>query len=138
MQLEIYKNFSWLLETPPIFDAIESIKFLVGKGHELKIITSRYPDAKEHIENWLTNHSINIPLVCIGHGISKADEAKLLDVFVDDSVKKLTELEGVVPNKFLFTQPYNSEDVLIKQIYRINNWKDLLSKIETLLTDPIV
>ncbi|MFA6006962.1 MAG: hypothetical protein WC764_04545 [Candidatus Paceibacterota bacterium] len=132
LRREIYDNYSWLVETPAISKSIESMNALIKSGHKLEIITARFPEGREHIESWLAKHSINVPLTCVGYGVSKAQSAKDLDIFVEDDAKNLVGLIKYVPKLFLFDQPYNLDEEVPMEIGRAKDWDDLLSKIESL------
>ena len=112
--------------------AREYILRLLKKGHYVSVITSRDGKAAMIAKTWLLRHGLDIPLVSVGVGVSKKQAASGCDIFIDDSLFKIYQLEGAVPHKFLFSWGYN-QDLQERGIAgRVNSWHEFYQIISSL------
>lgn len=112
----------------PFLPGLESYLPQLLVGNEVRIVTGRDGDAARFASSRLRGIGIGIPLTGVGHGVSKRDATRGLDVFIDDDLDKLVDLE--VPHRFLFTHEYNLHERLPEGIKRVYSWEDLYQKIE--------
>jgi uncharacterized HAD superfamily protein len=133
LQKQIYETREIGLTMLPI-DGVPEIPYKLQKdGHELAIVTSRGGQASQIAREWLEEKRLDIPLIGIGGGVSKAKACEGLDAYVDDDMDKLLEVEKVVPNRYLFSQGYNQHINLPKSTgKRINSWQHFYEEISSL------
>lgn len=133
LQKQIYGTRELGLLMQPVDGVKEYCKRLLMENHELKIITSRGQLESEIAKEWMEKIGLNLPLVAIGGGISKAEACKGIDVYIDDDLDKLEPLINVVPYRFLFSQGYNLH-VEVNPIIatRINSWQHFYEEISKL------
>lgn len=120
--------FSGKYEAEPVYKAIEGIRFLKQEGHSLKIVTSR-SDKQGILESakaWLRKHELDIPIVGVPYGESKARACVGLDFFVDDDPAKLKELVGTVENLIFFCWPHNQNEIPPANSLRVRGWDDII------------
>ncbi|MBI4116110.1 hypothetical protein HY449_00015 [Candidatus Pacearchaeota archaeon] len=129
LQKEIYGTRRLGLLMHPVEGIKEYSEKLRSDGDELKIITSRGKLESEIAMEWMKINGLNINLVGIGGGISKADACRGLDVYIDDDLDKLEPLVGIVPNLFLFSWGYNLYIRPEKIAKRINSWRHFYEEI---------
>jgi 5'(3')-deoxyribonucleotidase len=111
----------------PIKDAPAYISLLLSRGHDIKIVTSRTGDTLKKAENLLKKYNIDLPLVGVGYGLSKAVAAEGLDLFVDDDIEKLIPLNGIVKHLLLFSSLYNQHNN--EGFFRVDSWNDIYKYI---------
>lgn len=114
---------------PPIKDALFYMEILLGHGHQLSTITSRSGEALKIAERLQREYGVIMPIVGVGYGVSKLDACRGLDVYVDDDLRKLIPMMGVVPHLVLFSSPTNTEDELPEGIVRVADWYSLYNHI---------
>ncbi|MCL5016202.1 MAG: hypothetical protein M1312_01125 [Patescibacteria group bacterium] len=131
LQNFIYGNREIGMAMRPVSGALEFIPRLVANGHLVSVITSRERPALEIAVEWTAKNGLRIPFVGVGYGISKANAAAGMNVFVDDDVNKLKNLLGVVRYRFLFSWLYNAE-VDVHNVARVHSWEELYSAIQAL------
>jgi len=122
-----FGNSSQEIGMVPVFGVDSACKTLVQRGHQLKIITKR----KEGVfaaENFCKMLGINIPIIGMNPGQPKSSVTNGLDVFLDDSLNNLLDLEKSVPNLFLFSWAYNLHSNF-RAGERIVSWKEFVQKI---------
>lgn len=101
-------------------DALLYIGLLKMNGHELSIVTARSgPTLIPAIECCGMNE-IDLPIVGVGKGVSKAKALRGFDVFFDDDAGNLAKLVGVVPYLFLHDRDFNRSDPLPHGVQRVN------------------
>lgn len=130
----VRKVFLGEYPVPAVPGAIESINLLKKEGHSLKIITSRSVKGGElrPAMDWLKENSIQLPVVGVGYGNSKAEACAGLDLFVDDDPAKLHELVGIVPHLLFFCWPHNQHEHEPRVATRVYSWNDALHYINRL------
>lgn len=111
----------------PLLDGLREYLPRIMARHCTAIVTARDGDALRWARYRLEREGLNIRSVGVGHGRSKRDATRGLDVFVDDDLDKLADLE--VPHRFLFTHEYNLHETLPEGIVRAYSWADLYRKI---------
>ncbi len=114
--------------TGPFLPGLEAYLPRIIAMHEVRIVTARDGDSLRYARDRLKCAGIDIPSTGVGHGRSKRDATRGLDVFVDDDLDKLEDLD--VPHRFLFTHEYNLHEELPEGIGRVYSWEDLYQKIE--------
>ena len=142
---EFWKKYIFLYatENPVMNNAPENIKKLKEDGHNLYIITARWPagpDVKnieirdkmrETVRNWLAkNNVIYDELIFTPEDKSQAIKEKNIDIMIDDSPYNLRDLSKIT-KMICYDWPYN-RDVNNENIHRCNNWDeiyDYISKI---------
>jgi 5'(3')-deoxyribonucleotidase len=129
LQNFIYNNLSVAFNLEPVEDAFLYIRKLRRDGHEIRIITSRKGNALEAAVGWLREHDMDLPIEGVGVNKSKARAAMHSDIFIDDSLKKLYQLMGVVPHRFLFSWGYNKSYDEGGIATRVNSWEDFYKHI---------
>jgi hypothetical protein len=105
------------------------VRQLQKKGHELQIVTSREPEACDIAREWMTIQKLQLELVGVGYGNSKADATTGFDVYVDDDLDKLEPLVGIVPHLFLFSWGYNQHVNEYGIGERVSSWEELYRNI---------
>lgn len=97
------------LEMLAVPGSIECVLGLLAAGDEVVTVTNLAPPGIGWGQQWLRNHRLPPrSLVSVGLGGNKSlvvDER--FAAFVDDKPSVLGELDGIVPNRFLFSTPYN-------------------------------
>lgn len=123
--------------------AAEVLKELDNKGHELHIVTSRFPDLHEDTLIWLDRHFKGIfKEVHFGHNkiskqkdsLSKAERCKQLDIdlLIDDLPEHALECAKKGIRVLLFDAPWNQDIKENKKIKRVCGWGDVLKEINLL------
>lgn len=126
LQQAIYNDRRFGLNMRQVPRAREFIERLQHEGWcELKVVSARFEGSAEIAREWMFLQKLNLPLVEVGYGVSKEYAAAGLDAFVDDDYKKLIELIGVVPCRYLFSWPYNESDSLVGIDGRVKYWSEL-------------
>lgn len=113
--------------TPEVPGSVDGIKRLIAQGHELQVVTGRDGDSATYARRWLHERSIEIPLTGVGDRKSKRPATTGFDVFIDDDLDKLEDLD--VAHRFLYTWEFNLHVQLPKGISRIYSWEDLYRKV---------
>ncbi len=131
IQKFIYNNLELGLKMKAVEGLFEGILQLKQK-HDLQIITSRYGDSLMVAKAWLDRNKIYIPITGAGRGVSKSNSANGCDIFIDDDLEKLTELQNVVPKLFLFSWPYNSHELLPDYVEKVNGWSQFVKLVESM------
>jgi hypothetical protein len=69
-------------------------------------------------------------LINRGHqvGQPKSSVSERFDIFLDDSPNILKDLEGFIPNLFLFSWSYN-QDFKSCSVNRVNSWSEFVQKV---------
>jgi hypothetical protein len=127
VQRAVYYEKKYNDQAKEVTGSIETIKRLLGEGHELRVVTGRDGDAAYHAHMYLRARGVDIPLYGVGN-VSKREGARGLDIFVDDDLDKLEDLD--VKNRYLFSWEFNEHLTLPDKIVRIHSWKDLYERIQ--------
>jgi 5'(3')-deoxyribonucleotidase len=109
--------------------ACGAIKWLVLRGHDVRIVTSNKPDAEVSIRSWLFGHGLDLPLDIIGRKSASQKAALNYDLFIDDSPSLAPACEELKKPLLLVPQPYNT-DVLRQGYVRRFNWRDAIDIFE--------
>ena len=111
----------------PVSGALETIRLLQNEGHILRIVTSRSIEGGELVpaQVWMEEHHLDIPIVGVGYGKSKAEVCQGLDIFVDDDSVKLHQLVGIAPHLLFFCWPHNIHEVEPVNSTRVFSWEDI-------------
>jgi len=129
LQDDIYGKWEIAQHAKPVPGVLEAVPELLRRGHEVRIITSRSGVTLEVARNWAKLHGLTLDITGVGHGVSKAEAAAGLDVFVDDDLDKLEPLVGVVPHRFLFSWPYNGHIDEGATAKRVASWAELMERV---------
>jgi len=134
LQKEIYHGRELGLLMEPVPGVHLFLSKLRDRGHEIVVVTSREPEACEIALEWALSQGLDLELIGVGYGNSKAEaaQARNLDVYADDDLDKLVPPTGIVPHLFLFSWGYNehiNEQGIAK---RVASWEDLYRIIVTL------
>jgi len=117
----------------PVDGVLEFVPKLQQKGYDLIVITSRGKLGSEIAREWMKSRSLNLHLIGVGRGISKADACKKLDVYIDDDLDKLESLVDVVPHRYLFSWDYNRHIQVPKEVAkRIESWQHFYDEVLSL------
>lgn len=118
-----------VLETEPVKDAIATI-IKLRNIFEVKIVTARTQVGVDLAKRWCKKNGLNdIEII----GTSRQEKTVALkgsDYFVDDDLIKLIPLIGKVPHLYLFSWPYNADEIVPAEITRVWSWKELGNKLE--------
>lgn len=127
LQDYIYTSHSLGLSMKIVEGADAYIEKLIDSGYLFKIITSRSGRALEIAKEWLSKNNFKLDIEGVGHGFSKANACKGLDLYIDDDLEKLIDLVNVVPNRWIFSWEYNLETDDERITKRVNSWEDIFS-----------
>ncbi len=125
---------SQLLSAPPVPGAVEYISKLQAHGAKVTIVSNINHAGVPFAKQWLRMHGIrDVEFVSVGIGMSKSAWLEHhFDVFVDDKLSGLANIEGVVPRRVLFSHPYNAAAALPAGVARAENWPDVFGYIRTI------
>jgi len=133
LQKQIYGTREIGLTMLPVDGVLELVPKLQQEGYDLRIVTSREEPASEIAREWMKSKGLDIHLVGIGGGVSKADACKGLDVYIDDDLDKLEPLVDVVPHRYLFSWGYNQHIKVPKSVgKRIESWQHFYEEVSSL------
>jgi hypothetical protein len=107
----------------PIEGALETIRELLVLEHRVRIITSRSKLSGLLVERWLEARQLPLEVAAVGRDKSKTKECRGLDVYVDDDLDKLLELERVRRRYLLGGKPHIRPSWI--DIRRVGNWHAL-------------
>ncbi len=127
LQRIICTDPAWGLRMMAIPEAIAHAQQLAADGHDLQIISSRGPAGVRVAKAWLERAGLQIEMTGTSN-TSKRTAATGLDIYVDDDLDKLVDID-VVPERYLMSQPYNEHEVLPDGIERVTNWSDFYRRI---------
>ncbi len=134
LQKQIYETKEIGLTMLPVDGVLEFVPRLYEEGYDLMVVTSRKEGpASEIAREWMRLKGLNLHLVGVGSGVSKADACSGLDVYIDDDLDKLETLVDCVPNRYLFSWGYNQHIKIHKEIAkRINSWQHFYEEVSSL------
>jgi uncharacterized HAD superfamily protein len=133
LQKQIYGNRDIGLTMLPVNGVLEIVPRLQKEGYDLIVVTSRGESGSEIAREWMRRRGLDLLLVGIGGGVSKADACRGLDVYIDDDLDKLEPLVDSVPNRYLFSWGYNRHVQVPQSIAkRIESWKHFYEEIFSL------
>ncbi len=124
------------LAVKPVFESVEYIHLLQQEGHELRIATSRDADFLAMALRVAERHGLTLDFHGVGRGKSKAPVVRGCDLFVDNEVAMLRDLEGVVPHRLLFSQKNNLCASLPRGVVRVSSWRELYQYIQRIQGEP--
>lgn len=133
----VFADIELVGRLPVTRDAANAIT-LLRHDHEVRIITSRSEEtgSLQVAHEWLKRNHIEVDdLIGCGEGVSKADKAKGCDIFVDDDLRKLEQLVGIVPHLFLFSTEQNEDVTLVEGVRRVRDWGDLFLQISRIIKE---
>lgn len=107
----------------PIPGAVESLKYLIKKGHKVRICSAAQENQIEGKLDWLQKYLPEIPQEDIIFSFDKSIVDG--DFMFDDAPHNLYNSSCLVP--VLFDQPWNQK---IKDFIRVYNWQDIIKLIE--------
>jgi uncharacterized HAD superfamily protein len=123
----VFENRDNNLKLELVPNVVSSCRELVKQGHELQIITKRNAGVKI-VKSFCKTAGIDIPVIGLKRGQNKSEFCRNIDVFLDDSVDNLINLQTVVPNCFLFVWPYNLNSNISPE-NRVHSWREFMEKI---------
>ena len=103
LQKQIYGTREIGLTMLPVDGVLEFVPKLQQEGYDLMVVTSRGESGSEIAREWMKLKSLDLHLVGVSGGVSKADACKGLDVYIDDDLDKLEPLVDFVPHRYLFS-----------------------------------
>jgi len=141
---QILNNFSkegHISNIIPVENSVSSIEKL-SKECELFIITARPKEEDKETREWIVkNFKSNfkeIYSVGISHGgkvfKNKGEFVQELGLnfFIEDMIKHAIDISKRNIKVFLLDKPWNQEENLPENIYRVKDWNEILQKIEYL------
>jgi len=133
LQRQIYGNRDIGLTMLPVDGVLEFIPKLQQDDYELMVVTSRGKSESEIAREWMRLKGLDLHLVGIDGGVSKAEACKGLDVYIDDDLDKLEPLVNSVPNRYLFSWGYNQHIEVPNHIAkRIESWNNFYQELRRL------
>ena len=132
---ELWSNEDWYDFLEPVEGAIQGIRTLVDEGHEVRIVSGRDGKALNLAEKWALGKGVDVPFYGVGYRSSKKQALEGCVMFVDDDMHYLEPLVDSVPNRFLFSWPYNSAQDVGKVAIRVHGWKEILDKVSDIHTN---
>lgn len=132
LQLTLNRTREFGSRMEPLYGALYYISRLIEDGHKVIVVTSRSMPALAIAKEWSSERGLYLDFISVGYGVSKADAAQGLDLFVDDSLEKLKQLKGIVPHRYLFSWSYNAHEDEGEVAQRIGSWKGLYDTVRAL------
>lgn len=121
-------------EVKPYTFAVETIDQLKKDGHEIIIITARWPEpnfsVKDATLDWLKENNIKYDdIVFNASDKGKVALEKKLDLFIDDSFKNCQDVANAGIKTFIMHTRTNKclEDEKVTRVY---SWPDIYNRIE--------
>lgn len=142
-----FTDSPYFFETKPLKGAVEAMKTLSARGHELYVITGRPLFVKEKTELWLAKHFPNIfqELFWTNARLDKTDYSSYwgrpkaeickeigATVLVDDLLEYARDSEGlsvIILNRF-----WNQKAALESNMIRANDWQEVVNEVDKLRT----
>jgi len=135
MQHSVYSTREIGLGMAPVTGALEYIQLLQREGYDITVITSRTELQASIAREWLEARNLELRMVAVGGGRSKAEACAGIDAYIDDDADKLEPLVGVVPHRFLFSWGYNRHidmpDTVAKRVASWQEFYETLSSIRS-------
>jgi hypothetical protein len=97
----------------------------LSDNHTVRIVTARNALGTVVAQKWVNSLCLGAKVESSNATGTKGPHAKGLHVFVDDDLRHLEEMEGIVPHRFLFSWPYNEMDKHDPSIVRVHSWREL-------------
>lgn len=121
----------WLLKVDVVPGAINGIKFLQQRGHDVSVVTFRSESARLDTKKFMELHGIEIPLimspstnkvqVCIDNNTS---------IMVEDRYETAVQLAHAGIQVLLTSFPWNSSKPHVDKIRRVYSWADIIDVFE--------
>lgn len=111
--------------TSPVAPAF--VKWLVGRGHAVEVLTSNSEVTADSIRAWNFGHGLDVPVRAIGR-VSAANKAAMdYDLFMDDSPHIIEPVMDLGKFLMLVDAPYNRSVASLgydgqPNFYRIVDW----------------
>ncbi len=128
-QILVYESEEYGLLIEQVTECFDYLALLLEQGHDIQIITARTGRSLDNAKTWLSINDRSLPIVGIHHTLPKTSVAKDCDIFIDDDLKKLLPMIGIVPNLYLMSWDYNAQDILPSEIIRVNSWSHFYETI---------
>lgn len=127
------KYYEKIKEVKPFTLAVETIKQLKEDGHEIVLITARWPaknfDVQAVTLEWLkANHIVYDDIVLNAEKKAKVALEQKLDLFIDDSFKNCTEVANVGVKTYIMDTRTN-KGLNAENITRVYSWPDIYDRI---------
>jgi len=133
LQKQIYSTREIGLTMLPVDGVLSLVPKLQQEGYDLMVVTSRGEPESEIAREWMKQKSLDLHLVGVGGGVSKADACRGLDVYIDDDLDKLEPLVDSVPHRYLFSWGYNQHIPVPQEVAkRINSWQHFYDEVSSL------
>ena len=130
LQKQVYGTREIGLTMLPVDGVLRFLPKLQREGYDLMVVTSRGESESEIAREWMRLKGLEVLLVGVGGGISKADACKGLDVYIDDDLDKLEPLVDSVPYRYLFSWGYNQHIQVPKSVAkRIESWQHFYEEV---------
>ena len=128
--LNYIRKGKFVLKLEEMEDAPKYINKLKDKGHTIIFITKRSNNFKSkwYTKRWLKNKGIKYDKIIFGSK-NKADAMvkEKIDLMIDDDIKNVKKALDLGIKAYLMDSKYNQE---YKKVERVNNWKEIYSKIK--------
>lgn len=127
------KHEDLFLGLVPLPGAVDGVKELKGRGHDIVIITSKPRWAAGHPSAWLIEHDVPYDEI----HVTSSKEFVLCDVYVDDAIHNVRSLLGLPHNPLViqyFAWPYvnrGSKVKYAKGAKLAKSWDDVIDRIDT-------
>ena len=125
---DVTKMFVSQLYVPPNFQtgAMETLRHFMDKGDMICVFTNRLAFMLEQqLHEWLTKYEIPT------HAIVKTPLNGVYDFHIDDSPRKMMNVDKHTLNKLLFNNPWNSHCLNITgKLQRVHSWAEIRKVID--------
>lgn len=123
-----------ITQIKPFTFAVETIQKLKEEGHEIVLVTARWPEDNCNIEqitlDWLSkNHIEYNEIVLNARDKAKVAIDKKLDLFIDDSFQNCTEVANTGIQTYIMNTRTN-QGLEAENIMRVYSWPDIYNKIK--------
>lgn len=126
-------NMEYLFSLPlPMKGAVESIKTLLARGHEIIYVTARKCGAEERMTlKWMAENKIPCEKIVFMGAESKTFAVREhgIDLFIEDFMSNALEIEAMGVPVLLLDAPYN-RGKLPQGVIRCRDWSEIMCQIE--------
>lgn len=125
----IYNDIDEIIEMmEPTEYAIQSIKKLLELDHRVVVFTARTENALEGARMFSRSYHLDLEFYGIGFDVSKKEQIIEIgpDNFVDDNLRVIDDLKGVVENLYLFG---DHSSLMMDGAVSVKDWHSLLPKL---------
>ena len=114
----------------PVVDALKYIHMLLEEGHSIRVVTTRLQnDGLPEARTWMSQHGLSLSIEGVGYDIPKTEACRGLDLYVDDSMKKLLPLIDIVPRLLFFAWLWNIDDKHPRFV-QVVSWNEIYRYIQ--------